>query len=193
MTNTISIIYGSTRDGRQGIKAAKFIANKLKERGHIVHLIDPLEYEFPLLRRKYMYYEKGTAPKAVEAVAKFFSESDGFIVVSGEYNHSVPAALKNILDHYGDEYKYKPSGIVTYSGGPFGGVRAAVHLRAIMGELGTVSIPTMFPISAVQSTFDDNGNALDKVYDERINGFLDQFEWYLGALKEARKKGTPKY
>jgi NAD(P)H-dependent FMN reductase len=188
MSLNIAVIYGSARSDRQGIKAAKFLVNKLKERGHNPTLVDSQEYKLDFLDKMYKEYEQGKAPENMEKVAKIFREADGFIIVSAEYNHSVPAALKNLLDIYQKEYFYKPSGIVTYSAGPFGGVRVAVHLRAIMGELGTPSIPSMFPISKVQDSFDDNGNAIDEAYNKRIKKFLDEFDWYLKALKVAREK-----
>jgi NAD(P)H-dependent FMN reductase len=196
MSLNISVIYGSVRSGRQGIKAARFIVNKLKERGHRATLIDPLEFNLPFLDKMYKEYEKGKAPKLIEKLAEILKNADGYVVVSAEYNHSVPAALKNLIDHFMEEYFYKPSGIVTYSAGPFGGVRVGVHLRAILGEVGTVSIPSMFPISKVRSSFDDDGNALDQSYNKRAIKFLDEFEWYANALKLAREKekykeGTP--
>lgn len=109
-----------------------------------------------------------------------------FVVVSAEYNHSIPAALKNLLDHFQSEYHYKPSGIVTYSAGPFGGVRALSQLRAILAELGTPSIPTAFPVSAIRTAFDDEGNSLETSYDRRVVAFLDEFEWYANAMRRAR-------
>ena len=191
MSCKIAVIYGSVRSQRQGIKAERFIVNKLKERNHEVTLIDPLEYKLPLLDKRYMDYKPGTAPESIERVAQILKNSDGFVIVSAEYNHSVPPALKNILDHYYNEYLLKPAAIATYSGGPFGGVRAAVHLRAILGELRMVSIPTMFPIAMVQDAFDEKGNSIEKEYDKRVVKFLDEFEWYCNALKEGRKKGLP--
>jgi NAD(P)H-dependent FMN reductase len=185
----VAVIYGSVRSHRQGIKAAKFIAKNLKERGHKATLVDPKEYNLPFLDKMYKEYDKGKAPELLEKLAKIIKNADGYIVVSGEYNHSVPAALKNMIDYFMEEYFYKPSGIVTYSAGPFGGVRVAVHLRAILGEVGTVSIPSMFPISRVQSSFDDEGNAIDKAYNVRVVKFLDEFEWYANALKKAREEG----
>lgn len=187
----VSVIYGSVRNERQGIKAAKFIVNKLKDKGHEVFLIDPMEYKFPLLDKMHKEYSTGKAPEPLEEVSKILKESDGFVVVTGEYNHSIPAALKNILDHFQSEYFFKPAGIVSYSAGPFGGVRAAVSLRPILSELGMVTTPIMFPISAVQKSMDEEGKALDEAYDKRIAKFLDEFGWYLDALKAARRKGTP--
>ena len=185
--NTV-VIYGSARRSRQGIKAARFVVRKLEERGHAVTLVDSLEHRLPLLDLMYKEYEKGTAPKAMETVGKMLNTADGFIIVSAEYNHSIPAALKNLLDHYQSEYLYKPSAIVTYSAGPFGGVRALINLRAILAELGTPSIPSAFPVSQVQNAFDDDGNPLDRAYDERIVKFLDEYEWYANALKHARSQ-----
>jgi NAD(P)H-dependent FMN reductase len=187
----IAIIYGSVRSHRQGIKAAKFITNKVKERGHEVKLIDPLEYKLPMLDKMYKEYEKGKAPAPIEQVARILEKADAFITVTGEYNHGIPPALKNLLDHFQKEYFFKPSAIASYSGGPFGGIRAAMQLRPVLAELGTPSIPTTFPISAVRSSFDEQGKALDEAYNRRITKFLDELEWYANALKEARERGTP--
>jgi len=183
-----AVIYGSARRGRQGIKAARFVVRKLEERGHAVTLVDSLEHQLPLLDLMYKEYEEGTAPKAMETVGEVLSTADGFVIVSAEYNHSIPAALKNLLDHFQSEYLYKPSAIVTYSAGPFGGVRALINLRAILAELGTPSIPSAFPVPQVQNAFDDDGNPLDQAYDERIVKFLDEYEWYANALKHARSQ-----
>ena len=183
-----AVIYGSARRGRQGIKAARFVVRKLEERGHAVTLVDSLEHQLPLLDLMYKEYEDGTAPEAMETVGEILDTADGFIIVSAEYNHSIPAALKNLLDHFQSEYLYKPSAIITYSAGPFGGVRALINLRAILAELGTPSIPSAFPVSQVQNAFDEDGNPLDRDYDERIVKFLDEYEWYANALKHARSQ-----
>jgi NAD(P)H-dependent FMN reductase len=183
-----AVIYGSVRRGRQGIKAARFVVRKLEERGHAVTLVDSLEHQLPLLDLMYKEYEEGTAPKAMETVGEILSTADGFVIVSAEYNHSIPAALKNLLDHFQSEYLYKPSAIVTYSAGPFGGVRSLINLRAILAELGTPSIPSAFPVSQIHNAFDEDGNPLDHAYDERIVKFLDEYEWYANALKHARSQ-----
>jgi len=185
----IAVIYGSARQKRQGINAARFVMRKLQERGHDATLIDSQEYNLPLLDRMYKEYESGTAPENMQAIADILVAADGFIIVSAEYNHSIPAALKNLLDHFQSEYLYKPNGIVTYSAGPFGGVRALINLRAILAELGTPSIPSAFPISQVQNALDADGNSLDTAYDKRIVKFLDELEWYANALRREREQG----
>jgi NAD(P)H-dependent FMN reductase len=185
-----AVIYGSARSGRQGIKAARFVAKKLEERQQAVTLVDSQEHKLPFLDLMYKEFAQGEAPEAMQTVGEILQAADGFVIVSAEYNHSVSAALKNLLDHYQSEYLYKPSGIVTYSAGPFGGVRALVNLRAILAELGTPSIPSALPVSGIRDAFDDDGNALDKAYDERVSKFLDEFEWYENALKYARDQGN---
>jgi NAD(P)H-dependent FMN reductase len=187
--NTV-VIYGSARKNRQGIKAARFVTRQLEDRGHDVTLVDTLDYELPLLDRMYKEFEGDTAPEAMTAVGNILDAADGFVIVSGEYNHSVPAALKNLLDHYQKEYLYKPSAIVTYSAGPFAGVRALVNLRGILAELGTPSIPSSFPVSQVQSAFDDDGTAVEESYNSRVVKFLDEYEWYANAMQHGRHKGN---
>jgi NAD(P)H-dependent FMN reductase len=183
--NTV-VIYGSARRARKGINAARFVTRKLEEREHEVTLVDTAEYELPLLDLMYKEYDAGTAPEAMQAVGEILAAADGFVIVTGEYNHSVPSALKNLLDHYQSEYLYKPSAIVTYSAGPFAGVRALVNMRGIMAELGSPAIPSAFPISQVFKAFDDDGVPTDTAYDDRIVKFLDEYEWYARAMKKER-------
>jgi len=187
----IAILYGSVRSGRQGIKAARFIARQLAARKHETTLLDPEEYPLPFLDKMRKEYEPGEAPAMIEKIGRILEEADGFVVVSGEWNHGLPAVLKNMLDHYQSEYSFKPAGIVTYSAGPFGGVRAGTVLRAVLGELGMVTPSTMFAVSKVQDTFDEAGNALEQAYEQRVASFLDEFEWYVTALQNARREGTP--
>lgn len=188
---TTALLYGSVRDNRQGIKAARYVATQLKERGHTVHFIDPLEYPLPLLNKMYKEFKNNDAPATMEKLATLFRESDGFVLVTGEYNHSIPPALKNMLDHFQKEYFFKPSAIASYSAGRFGGVRAAVHLRVILAELGTPSIPSMLPIPKVGKAFTEDDQAVEEFTDKSSKRFLDEYEWYLEAMKAQREKGLP--
>ncbi|KKK67487.1 hypothetical protein LCGC14_2953560, partial [marine sediment metagenome] len=154
-------------------------------------VVDPIEYKLPLLEKRYQDYEKGKAPKALEKLAKIFKEADAFVIITAEYNHLAPPALTNLLDHFMEEYFFRPSAIVSYSMGGFGGVRAASHLRDMLAELGMPAIPSGFPISKIQDALDENGKPSDEKMNQRIKKFLDELEWYSKALKEARKKGLP--
>ncbi|MGP1396539.1 MAG: NADPH-dependent FMN reductase [Inquilinaceae bacterium] len=185
------ILYGSVRAKRQGIRAARFVERALKDRGHTVRLVDPVETDLPLLDRMYKEYDKGAAPAVLEDLATAYRAADAFVIVSGEYNHGIPPALKNLLDHFLEEYFFRPSAIVCYSAGAFGGVRAAMPLRATLAELGMSSIPSLLPVPRVQKAFAMDGTALDDAYDTRVGKFLDELEWYAAALKRARQSGTP--
>lgn len=191
MALNVTVFYGSVRENRQGIKAAKFILNKCKERGYDLTFIDPLEWDLPLIDKMYKSYEEGEAPEKLKKLAGIIENSDGYIIVSGEYNNSIPPALTNTMDYFLEEYFFKPSAIACYSAGGFGGVRAAMQLRAFLAEIGCPSISSIFPMSMVQNSFDDDGNAKEQKYEKKIGRFLDEFEWYANAYKEARKNGTP--
>jgi NAD(P)H-dependent FMN reductase len=185
------VIYGSVRRDRQGIKAARFILGECTGRGHRATLIDPAEERLPLLDRMYKEYGPGQAPESLERLAGRIKAADGFIIVSGEYNHSIPPALSNLLDHFLEEYFWRPSAIVCYSAGAFAGVRAAMQLRAMLCELGTPSIPSLLPVPRVQDAFDEDGRPHDDTYPRRAARFLDELEWYANALKAARQTGVP--
>ncbi len=188
MKLNLLVIYGSVRTARQGIKAARFVANACRRRGHDVFLIDPEEFTLPLLDKMYKEYAPGEAPYVLQRMAERVKVADAFLIVSGEYNHSVPPALSNLLDHFLEEYFFKPSAIVCYSAGSFGGVRAAMALRPMLAELGMSSIPSVFPIPRVQDAFEEDGTSLDPAYEPRLATFLDELEWYARALKQAREQ-----
>jgi NAD(P)H-dependent FMN reductase len=139
----------------------------------------------------YKEYPKNAAPEPMETIAGLIRQADGFLIVSGEYNHGIPPALKNMLDHFLEEWFWRPSAIACYSRGAFGGVRAAMQLRATLCELGMPSIPSLFPMPKVQDQFDDDGTPRDRKHERYVVRFLDEFEWYSKALKDARKGGVP--
>jgi NAD(P)H-dependent FMN reductase len=188
MSLKIVVFYGSVRSARQGIKAARFMVNRCQSRGHAVDLIDPVEYPLPLIDRTYREYRAGEAPATLQRMAQLISAADAYIVVSGEYNHTVPPALSNMLDYFLEEYFRKPSAIVCYSAGSFGGVRAAMTLRAMLAEIGMSSIPSLLPIPKVQAAFQDDGTPNDEAWLKRTDKFLAELEWYANAMKAAREK-----
>ncbi|MCA1940939.1 MAG: NAD(P)H-dependent oxidoreductase [Caenispirillum bisanense] len=191
MALRVLVLYGSVRTARQGIRAARFITAKLAERGHDATLVDPVDYALPMLDRMYKEYPKGEAPPPMEELAEMIRGADAFVIVSGEYNHSIPPALSNLLDHFLEEWFFRPSGIVCYSAGMFGGVRAAMQLRAMLCELGMPSIPSLQPVPRVGQAFAEDGTPTDEAWHGRVKKFLDELEWYAEALKAQRAKGLP--
>lgn len=188
MALRIAVFYGSVRSGRQGIRAARFISERARARGHDVHLVDPVEYRLPLLDRMYKEYETGQAPETLERLARIVVAADAYLIVTGEYNHNVPPALLNLLDHFLEEYFWKPSAIVCYSAGAFGGVRAAVALRETLAEMGMPAVPSVLPVPKVHAAFDEQGRPNDEAWLGRADKFLGELEWFGEALKAARIK-----
>jgi NAD(P)H-dependent FMN reductase len=187
---SIAVLLGSMRRERMGPRAARLVIDELERRGHVIHLVDPVELQLPLLDRMYKEHPAGEAPEQLEQLAALYRSVDGFLVVSGEYNHGIPPALKNLLDHFLEEYSWRPSGIVCYSAGGFGGVRAAMQLRMTLAELGMPSIPSLLPIPRIAETIGDDG-ATAEITVRSMNRFLDEFLWYANALAAARSEGTP--
>jgi NAD(P)H-dependent FMN reductase len=185
------VLVGSVRCDRQGIKAARYVERLLRMRGHEVSVVDPVELQLPLLDRMYKEYPKGAAPQVLESLATLYRAADAFVVVSGEYNHSIPPALSNLLDHFLEEYFFRPSAIVCYSAGAYGGVRAAMQLRAMLCELGMPSISSLFPIPRIQTALDAEGRPVDSGLDRRFGRFAGELEWYAEALRDRRSKGVP--
>ena len=134
--------------------------------------VDPVEARLPLLDRMYKEYENGKAPEVLERLAGLYRAADAFVIVTGEYNHSVPPALMNLLDHFLEEYFFRPSAIVCYSGGQFGGVRAAVQLRASLCEMGMPSISSIFPVPSIGKAFDESGAPVDAAFTRRFERFV---------------------
>ncbi|TXN06342.1 NAD(P)H-dependent oxidoreductase [Methylobacterium sp. WL103] len=185
------VILGSVRADRQGLRVARFLIVQLEARGWEAPLVDPAALQLPLLDRMYKEHPKGEAPPKLEALAELYRRADAFVVVSAEYNHSVPPALSNTLDHFLEEYFWRPSAICCYSAGQYGGVRAAMQLRAMLAELGMPSIPSLLPVPRVGKALDEAGTPAEPWLTRAAGRFLDELTWYAEALKAQRQKGTP--
>ena len=186
-----AILYGSVREARAGIRVVRYLTAALRRRGHTTAVVDAAEQRLPLLDRMYKEYEHGSAPTILEALAELYRGVDAFVIVSGEYNHGIPPALKNLLDHFLEEYLFRPSAIVCYSAGQFGGVRAAMQLRMTLAELGMSSIPSLLPIPRVQDAFTPAGDPTDPTFGRHSERFFRELEWYAHALQQARANGLP--
>ena len=191
MSLTVPVILGSVRSERNGLRAARFLVAQLEARGHDAPLIDPADLKLPLLDRMYKEYPKGEAPEALERLAALYRRSDAFVVVSAEYNHAIPPALSNTLDHFLEEYFWRPSAICCYSAGQYGGVRAAMQLRAMLAELGTPSIPSLLPIPRIHRALSEAGAPAEEWLGKAAGKFLDELTWYAEALRDRREAGTP--
>ncbi|KAK0044892.1 uncharacterized protein LOC106064104 [Biomphalaria glabrata] len=191
----VVLFLGSTREGRFGLRVAKFVQKQLEARNYQVELFDPVVLKFPMLEKPtHFYQDRSKIPKWLLECEEKIKAADAYVVVSAEYNHSIPPALSNMLNHFpGSIFSYKPSAIVTYSMGIYGGMRAAMQLRAFLSELGTLSVSNIFGIPEVHKALDENGKPLNDHLDKGADTLLKQLDWMAWAMKNHRDaQGVPK-
>ena len=134
------------------------------------------------------FFLKDLPPKA-QALKDIVAGADCYLVVSPEYNHTIPPALSSIMGHFGGScYTAKPSAIVTYSPGPWGGMRAAMDICSMCHELGCLPVSKLTGIPTVSSILDVNGIPIDPNHTmlQQLPDMLAQLEWMAVAMKNQR-------
>lgn len=193
----VAVLQGSVRTERMGDRAAKWVIAQLKARGHEAVLVDAATLDLPLLDKMWKEIKDDTSAAAeplrakLSTLAELYGRVDGYAIISGEYNHSVPPALTNLIDYFLEEYAFRPSAIVCYSVAAYGGVRAAMQLRALLPEVGLPTIPSLQPIPSIGKALSAEGVALTQDLAENSGKFFDEFEWYMKAMKAGRESGVP--
>jgi len=181
-----------------GDRVGKWMQAELKEAGHDIVLIDPLETDLPLLKQPIHFIEKYDGPEMVPekltALKEKIESADCFVFVTSEYNRTLPPALTNFMDHFPPSlFHHRPSAIVSYSIGSQGGIAANMALRGFLCEFGCAPIPINLAISDVSSRVSEEGAVLDDE-DLKLKGkkMMDQLAWYARAFKDAKiKKEVP--
>ena len=192
----ILVFYGSYRSDRLGIRLADYLVGKFAARGDEVELVDAKTVGLPMLDRMYKEYPAGTAPPAMAALADKIKRADAFVFVVGEYNWSVQPGLKNLTDHFLEEWFWRPAAIASYSSGRIAGARAALAWHGILSEMGMVVVSSTLGVGSVAQTLDERampqgagGAALDGAFGR----FADDLLWWSEAGKAQRAKTTPPY
>lgn len=198
------LFLGTVRDStppkpaRLGARVARAALECLKIRyaEHEFELIDALEYPLEPVFKPHFAYAKNQAPDALNQLAKKIEAADGYIMVSPEYNHSMSPALANLLNHFGSSlFAYKPSAIVTYSAGQWGGMRAAIGMRAYLSELGCLPVSAMIHVPKAQEVFAEDGTAQPDEDQERWFDYFGrtftQLLWWAEATQAHRASVDP--
>lgn len=200
MPSTFLVFLGSTRDStppqprRLGHRVALACCRHLDAAGHTSKLIDPLDHDLPPVFKPHFAYAAGRAPGDIDDLAKAIAAADGYVMVSPEYNHSMSPALMHLLNHFGSSlFSYKPSAIVTYSAGQWGGARAAVGMRAFLSELGCLPVSAMVHVPKAQEVFAEDGSCLETVdmavWHQYLGRAFDQLVWWSDAAGRQRSLG----
>src|SRR3954453_23130671 len=195
MPNRILVLYGSYRSDRMGIRLARFVIENFRERGDDVELIDAKAIGLPMLDRMYKEHPKGGAPPALETLAEKIRGADGFVFVTGEYNWGIQPGLKNLTDHFLEEWFWRPAAIASYSAGRFAGARAALAWHGTLSEMGMVVISSSLAVGAIAQTLGPEGEPLGeggKALTHAFPRFAEDLGWWMEAAKAQReKRGVP--
>ncbi|WP_024805876.1 NADPH-dependent FMN reductase [Nocardia sp. BMG51109] len=183
----VALICGSVREGRFGPTAASWMQNRIEQRPEMkLDTIDVADLSLPLTQQAKPVPSGEYDSPDVRAWAARVGAADAFVVVTPEYNHGYPAALKLAIDSINPEWRGKPVGFVSY-GGISGGLRAVEQLRPVFAELRAVTIRETISFAQFWTCFDDNGiprNA--QALEAAADTLLDELSWWARALRQAR-------
>ena len=196
MSDRVLVFYGSYRADRKGIRLANFVMASLRARGASCELVDAKAVGLPILDRMYKEYPPGTAPPAMEALAVKIRAADAFVFVTGEYNWGVQPGLKNLTDHFLEEWFWRPAAIVSYSGGRLSGVRSGALWHLTLSEMGMVVISSSLAVGPISQALNPDGEAIGDAgleLQRRFPRFADDLAWWTEAAKSLRTRKAPPY
>jgi NAD(P)H-dependent FMN reductase len=196
MSNRILVLYGSYRSDRLGIRLADFIVSGLKARGEDAELIDAKAVGLPMLDRMYKEYPPGSAPQPMQALADKIRAADAFVFVTGEYNWGMQPGLKNLTDHFLEEWFWRPAAIASYSAGRLAGARAGLLWHGTLSEMGMVVISSTITAGPIAQTLDAEGHPIGeagKSLARNFPRFADDLLWWTEAAKSQRARKPPPY
>ena len=196
MGNRILVVYGSYRTDRKGVRLADFVVRRLRERGENAELIDARAIGLPILDRMLKEYAPGTAPAAMQSLGAKIREADAFVFVAGEYNWGVQPGLKNLTDHFLEEWFWRPAAIASYSGGRLSGTRSSYAWHNTLSEMGMVVISSTLAVGPIAETLDEKGEPIGKAGEalaRTFTRFADDLAWWTEAAKSQRARRAPPY
>src|SRR5262245_47707059 len=184
----IPLLLGTPRKERESEKVAKWVYSKIEARPEIeTQYFDVRDFKLP--HDDYGQALKNQFPEWRDAIIA----ADGLIIVTPEYNHGYPGALKSVLDLLLREYVHKAVAFVGVSSGPWGGTRVIEACVHIVRELGLAVTFTDLNFPKVASKFDAQGNLLDDAYEARVKDFLDELVWMATTLRWGRQNVPSKF
>jgi NAD(P)H-dependent FMN reductase len=196
MADRILVFYGSYRFDRMGIRLANYVIARLRARGADAELIDAKAVGLPILERMYKEYPAGAAPAAMQELAQKIRTADGFVFVTGEYNWGMQPGLKNLTDHFLEEWFWRPAAIASYSAGRLAGVRSATAWHGSLSEMGMAVISSTLAVGTISQALSpegapigEGGHALEAAFPR----FADDLAWWIEAARMQRSRKPPPY
>ncbi len=179
-----------------GIRLAEFVIERLRRRGEVVELIDAKAVNLPILDRMYKEFPPGAAPEQLHRLAGKIRDADGFVFVTGEYNWGIQPGLKNLTDHFLEEWFWRPAAIASYSAGRFSGARAAIAWHGTLSEMGMVVVSSTIAVGPIAQTLAADGapmGAGGEALERAFPRFADDLMWWVEAAKMQRHRKKPPY
>src|SRR5499427_9891715 len=196
MAVRVLVFYGSYRSDRMGIRLADYVVAGLRARGGDVAFVDAKAIGLPMLDRMYKEYAPGSAPPALEQLASKIRASDAFVFVTGEYNWGMQPGLKNLTDHFLEEWFWRPAAIASYSAGRIAGARSALLWHGTLSEMGMVVVSSTISAGPIAQTLSEDGKPIGdggKVLAHAFPRFAEDLLWWVEAAKIQRAKKAPPY
>ena len=196
MADNVLVFYGSYRSDRVGIRMATFVIEDLHARGAVAELIDAREVGLPIIDRMYKEYPAGAAPKAMEDLAQKIRAADAFVFVIGEYNFGPQPGLKNLTDHFLEEWYWRPAAVVSYSPGRLAGARASSAWHPILSEMGMIVISSTVAVGPIAATFGVGGEPIGepgRLTQGAFKRVADDLAWWTSAARRQRILQAPPY
>ncbi|GLZ02457.1 FMN reductase [Actinoplanes sp. NBRC 103695] len=187
---------GTTRPTRAADRVAPWVASVADAHGGFdVEVLDLRDWPLPFFSEHFGTIGDMNDPSYSEPLVKAWNskikDADAYLVVTGEYNHSIPGALKNAIDSVwaSNAFRNKPVAVVGYSAGVGGGIRAIEHLAQIVVETEAVPLRNTVVIPFVNDAFDDAGQPVSPMANAALEVVLDDLAWWSTALEYARAAG----
>src|SRR6266852_9323139 len=196
MSHRILVFYGSYRSDRMCIRLAQFVVGSLRGRGDDVELIDAKAFGLPMLDRMNKEHPKGEAPAVLEQLAGKIRGADGFVFITGEYNWGIQPGLKNLTDHFLEEWFWRPAAIVSYSAGRIAGARSNALWHGTLSEMGMVVISSTLTVGSIAHTLSPAGEPqgeAGQILEKAFPRFADDLAWWTHAAKKQRALRPPPY
>ncbi len=181
----LKIILASIRKNRLGGRVAKWATTELDKNDIVYELIDLKDYNLPFLdsdtvpfdlNKKYPY-------DIVQYWSNKIDEGDAYIIITCEYNRGYPATLKNAIDWLGMELWGKPVAFISYSDGPFGGVRCIEQLRSVISNFNMYGIRNAISIGKANDIISTEGKNSVKAFDVQLKKMVDELALLSSKLK----------
>jgi len=183
----IAIIVGSTRPGRKSDAIARWVHGIAQKRTDAVfEIVDIVDYNLPLLDEPIPPSQGKYKQEHTKKWAAKIAEFDGFVFVTAEYNHSIPAALKNAIDFLYAEWNNKAAGFVSY--GSIGGARVVEHLRGSMAEIQIADVRAQVMLSLFTDFENMSVFKPDPSHEDEVDTMLNQLVAWSEAMQTVRQK-----